>query len=193
MVGTLAHRLNQPVFDGPRGRVVEGYTILQPRVGVSLASALRSRFVRLHAEDAGVDPYTRVVSDVYQDLFGEGSFIGKGIYDVGVFERCCGDFPKNAILSHDLLESAYVRSALLSDVELYEEFPSRYLADVSRRHRWIRGDWQIVGWLLPWVASAATCRQKNPIGLLSWWKIFDNLRRSLVPPAMLVLLVGAWL
>ena len=109
-----------------RRRVVAGYGIMQPRVGVSLPSAQRSWFVRLFAGDAGVDPYTRVVSDLYQDLFGEGSFVGKGIYDVDAFEQCCGNFPENTILSHDLLESAYVRSALLSDVELYEEFPSRY-------------------------------------------------------------------
>ena len=126
MVGAMAHPLNRPVFDPERRRVVEGYGILQPRVGVSLPSARRSWFVRLFAGDAGVDPYTRVVSDVYQDLFGEGSFVGKGIYDVDAFEQSCGGFPENAILSHDLLESAYARSALLSDVELYEEFPSRY-------------------------------------------------------------------
>ena len=114
-----------------RGRVVDGYTILQPRVGVSLPSAQRSRFVQLYAGDPGVDPYTRVVSDVYQDLFGEGSFIGKGIYDVDSFEHCCGDFPENAILSHDLIEGAYCRSGLLSDVTLYEEYPSRYFG----RHR----------------------------------------------------------
>ena len=134
-------------------RVVAGYGIMQPRVGVSLPSAQRSWFVRLFAGDAGLDPYTRVVSDLYQDVFGEGSFIGKGIYDVDAFEQCCDDFPENAILSHDLLESTYVRSALLSDVELYEEYPSRYPADVSRRHRWMRGDWQIARWLLPWVPN----------------------------------------
>ncbi len=138
-----------------------------------------------------MDPYTRVVSDVYQDLFGEGSFVGKGIYDVDAFEQCCGNFPENAILSHDLLESAYVRSALLSDVELYEEFPSRYPTDVSRRHRWMRGDWQIAWWLLPWVpATRRVSWVTNPISALSWWKIFDNLRRSLVPVAMVVLLAA---
>ncbi|OAI40011.1 cyclic beta 1-2 glucan synthetase [Planctomycetaceae bacterium SCGC AG-212-D15] len=193
MVGAIAHTLNRPVFDAMRRRVVAGYGILQPRVGVSLPSARRSWFVRLFAGESGVDPYTRVVSDVYQDLFGEGSFVGKGIYDVDAFERCCGGFPENTILSHDLLESAYVRSALLSDVELYEDYPSRYSADVSRRHRWIRGDWQIAGWLLPWVPGQATRRVRNPISALSWWKIFDNLRRSLVPVAMLVLLLGSWL
>ena len=189
----MAHPLNRPVFESKRCRVVEGYSILQPRVGVSLPSAGRSWFVRLFAGDTGVDPYTRVVSDVYQDLFGEGSFIGKGIYDVDAFEQACGSLPENTILSHDLLESAYARSGLLSDVELYEEYPSRYPADVSRRHRWIRGDWQIARWLLPRVPSMGAPSAPNPISALSWWKIFDNLRRSFVPVAMLVVLLSAWL
>jgi cyclic beta-1,2-glucan synthetase len=193
MVGAMAHPLNRPVFDPDRSRVIDGYTILQPRVGVSLPSANRSWFVRLYGGDPGVDPYTRVVSDVYQDLFGEGSFVGKGIYDVDSFEKRCGDFPENAILSHDLLESCYCRSALLSDVILYEDFPSSYSADVGRRHRWMRGDWQIAGWLMPKVRSLSARGSNNPISPLSWWKIFDNLRRSIVPPAMLLLLLAAWL
>ena len=193
MIGTMAHPLNRPVFDKGSNRVTDGYTILQPRVGVSLPSAHRSLFVRLFAGDAGVDPYTRVVSDVYQDLFGEGSFIGKGIYDVDSFEQRCGGLPENTILSHDLLEGAYSRSGLLSDVELYEEYPSRYPVDVSRRHRWIRGDWQIAAWLLPKVAAFDGRRVANPLTALSKWKIFDNLRRSLLPVAMLGLLLCAWL
>ncbi len=192
MAGTLAHRLNRPVFDTRSCRVSEGYTILQPRVGVSLPSAQRSRFVKLYAGDPGVDPYTRVVSDVYQDLFGEGSFIGKGIYDVDSFEHCCGNFPDNAILSHDLIEGAYSRSGLLSDVTLYEEHPSRYLADIARRHRWMRGDWQIAMWLLPWVRGRSGQRHRNPISALSRWKIFDNLRRSVAPVAMLLVLLISW-
>ncbi len=218
MVGAMAHPLNRPVFDAKRRRIVAGYGIMQPRVGVSLPSAQRSWFVRLFAGDAGVDPYTRVVSDLYQDLFGEGSFVGKGIYDVDAFEQCCGYFPENAILSHDLLESTHVRSGLLSDVELYEEFPSRYLTDVSRRRRWIRGDWQIAWWLWPWVPAkgqragdggwradnvilfrppSSVLRPpsfvRNPISALSRWKIFDNLRRSLVPVAILLVLLLSWL
>src|SRR4030067_305860 len=114
----------------------------------SLTDANSTRYARLHGEEAGIDPYTRMVSDVYQDLFGEGSFIGKGIYDVDAFERALkGRFPENRILSHDLLEGCYARAGLLSDVQLYEEYPSRYDADVSRRHRWIRGDWQLLQWL----------------------------------------------
>ena len=192
MVGTLAHRLNRPVYDEQTGRVTDGYTILQPRVGVSLPTAERSRFVELYSDDPGVDPYTRVVSDVYQDLFGEGSFIGKGIYDVASFELRCGDFPDNAILSHDLIEGAYCRSALLSDVTLYEEHPSRCAVDMARRHRWMRGDWQIAGWLLPWVRGRSGQRIRNPISALSRWKIFDNLRRSLVPICMLLVLLISW-
>jgi cellobiose phosphorylase len=192
MAGAMSHTLNRPVFDKARGRVVAGYGILQPRVGVSLPTAQRSLFVRWFGGDPGFDPYTQVVSDVYQDLFSEGSFIGKGIYDVDAFTQACGDFPDNAVLSHDLLESTYARSGLLSDVELYEDYPSRYLVDVSRRHRWIRGDWQIAWWLFPWVPGPAASWVKNPITFLSRLKILDNLRRSLVPLAKLGLLLCAW-
>jgi cyclic beta-1,2-glucan synthetase len=130
---------------------------------------------------------------VYQDLFGEGSFIGKGIYEVDAFERAlAGRFPENRILSHDLLEGCYARAGLLSDVQLYEENPSGYSVDVNRRHRWIRGDWQLAGWLLPRVPGPGVRRQKNPLSGLSRWKLFDNLRRSLVPSALTVLLLLGW-
>jgi cyclic beta-1,2-glucan synthetase len=130
-------------------RVTAGYGILQPRVAVSLPGTNRSRYARLYGGEPGIDPYTRVASDVYQDVFGEGSFIGKGIYDVDAFEQALGArFPENRILSHDLLEGCYARAGLLSDVQLYEDYPAHYSADVSRRHRWIRGDWQLAGWLL---------------------------------------------
>jgi cyclic beta-1,2-glucan synthetase len=194
LVGTMAHPLNHPVFDATTGIVAEGYGILQPRVGVSLPSARRSWFVRLFAGDAGIDPYTREVSDVYQDIFHEGSFVGKGIYDVAAFERAMkGRFPENTILSHDLLEACHARSALVCDVELYEEYPSRYNVDIDRRHRWIRGDWQITQWLLPRVPGTEAQRMANPLSALSQWKIFDNLRRSLVPMAMTLLMAGPWL
>jgi len=192
MVGTLAHPLNQPVHDEQAGRVIDGYSILQPRVDIGLPAGPRSRFMQLYAIDPGVDPYTRVVSDVYQDLFGEGSYIGKGIYDIDSFERCCRDFPENAILSHDLIEGAYGRSGLLSDLTLYEEYPTRFAVDVARRHRWMRGDWQIAGWLLPTVRNRQGKRVPNPISACSRWKIFDNLRRSLTPIAVLSLLLGSW-
>ncbi|MEI9864927.1 MAG: hypothetical protein WDN00_10310 [Limisphaerales bacterium] len=150
LTATLAHPLNRPIYDTKKGLVVEGYTILQPRVAISLPSAGRSRFVKLFSGDPGIDPYTRTVSDVYQDVFHEGSFIGKGIYDVDAFEKTVGGkFPENRILSHDLLEGSYARSALVSDVQLFEEFPASYGTDARRRHRWIRGDWQIASWLMP--------------------------------------------
>ena len=197
-VGVMAHPLNRARFDGSGARpgaelVTEGYGILQPRVSVSLPGANRSWFARMHAGDPGIDPYTRAVSDVYQDVFGEGSFIGKGIYDVDAFERALGGrFPENRILSHDLLEGCYARSGLLSDVQLYEEYPSTYGADISRRHRWIRGDWQLAGWLLSRVPGPGNRRLKNPLSALSQWKLFDNLRRSLVPAALTALLLLGW-
>jgi cellobiose phosphorylase len=200
-VATMAHPLNRPRFgsrdDSPT--VTEGYGILQPRVGVSLPGSNRSGYARLCGGDAGIDPYTRAVSDVYQDVFGEGSFIGKGIYDVDAFERAlAGRLPENRILSHDLLEGCYARSGLLSDVQLIEDPPARYSIDVARRHRWIRGDWQLLGWLrrnlhgLPGTAAGQRV-QRNPLSALSQWKIFDNLRRSLSPAALLALLLFAWL
>ncbi|MHB1189097.1 GH36-type glycosyl hydrolase domain-containing protein [Thiobacillus sp.] len=200
LVGNLAHPLNRPVYDAGKGRIVEGYAILQPRASISLTSAGQSRFTKLFAGDSGLDPYTREVSDVYQDVFGEGSFIGKGIYDVDAFRQAVdGRFPENLILSHDLLESGYARSALVTDVDLIEEHPASYAIEASRRHRWIRGDWQLAGWLLPRVPGppglngAKAKRQTNPLSALSLWKLFDNLRRSLVAPALLALLAGGWL
>ncbi len=193
LVECMAHPLNRPVFDARRRRVVEGYGIIQPRVGNRLPSASRSWYVRLFAADSGIDPYTRAVSDIYQDLFGEGSFIGKGIYDVDAFHQACACLPDNTVLSHDLLEGTYARSGLLSEVEVYEDHPYRYSADASRRRRWIRGDWQILWWMLPRVPGHQGEWDPNPISMLSKWKIFDNLRRSLVPPSMLALLLLAWL
>ena len=193
LVGTIAHPLNRAVYDEAQGRVTRGYGILQPRVAVALPSSRRSWFVRLFAGDAGIDPYTRAVSDVYQDVFDEGSFIGKGIYDVRAFDQALGGtLPENRILSHDLLEGGYARGGLVTDVQLYEDHPSNYMADVSRRHRWIRGDWQIASWLLPRVPGAGGKTMRNPVDALGRWKIFDNLRRSLVPTALLLVLAAAW-
>ncbi|WP_449429625.1 GH36-type glycosyl hydrolase domain-containing protein [Rhodanobacter umsongensis] len=193
-VGTIDHPLNRAVYDPEHRRVVSGYAILQPRVGISLPSTARSRYAQLYGSDAGIDPYTRMVSDVYQDVFREGSFIGKGIYAIDAFERTLdGRFPENRILSHDLVEGCHARSGLLSDVQLYEEYPARYNADVKRRHRWIRGDWQLLPWLLPWAPTAHDGWRRNALTALSRWKILDNLRRSLVPASLLVLLVTGWL
>ncbi|MDB5764800.1 MAG: ndvB [Herminiimonas sp.] len=198
-VATMAHPLNRAQYDEKRRRVCEGYGILQPRVAVSLPSAEASRYELLCGGESGIDPYTRTVSDVYQDVFGEGSFIGKGIYDVDAFEQALnGRMPENRILSHDLLEGCYARAGLLSDVLLHEEYPSRYSDDVSRRHRWIRGDWQIASWLLPSVPgprdawTGKIVRHRNPLSALSRWKLFDNLRRSVVPFALTALLLTGW-
>ncbi|MEP7182280.1 MAG: glucoamylase family protein [Betaproteobacteria bacterium] len=193
LVGAMAHPLNRARYDAIRKRVTSGYGILQPRVVTSVPGSNRSRFARLFGGESGIDPYTRTVSDVYQDGFGEGSFVGKGIYDVDAFELALGGrFPENRILSHDLLEGCYARSGLITDVQLYEDYPSRYSADVSRRCRWIRGDWQIAGWLSRRVPGVRGARETNPLSLLSQWKLFDNLRRSLVPPALLLLLLAGW-
>jgi len=193
LVGAMAHPLNRPYFDPIERRVTAGYGILQPRMVTSLPSSNRSTFAQAFGGEPGIDPYTRAVSDVYQDAFDEGSFIGKGIYDVDAFEQALnGRFPENRILSHDLLEGAYVRSGLITDVQLYDIYPAHYSTDVSRRRRWIRGDWQIAGWLLRTVPGPDGSRERNPLSWLSQWKIFDNLRRSVVSPAMLVLLVLAW-
>ena len=197
-VGAMAHPLNvarfgEPGKDTSREVVTSGHGILQPRVSVSLPGTNRSRYARLYGGEPGTDQYTRTVSDVYQDLFDEGSFIGKGIYDVDAFERALkGRFPANRILSHDLLEGCYARAGLLSDAELYEEFPARYSADVARRRRWIRGDWQLVGWLRRRVQGPDGRRERNPLSMLSQWKLFDNLRRSLVPVALTLLLLMGW-
>jgi cyclic beta-1,2-glucan synthetase len=187
--GLMAHPLNHPVVDTKRKIVREGYGIIQPRIAISLHGATLSQYMRMHENDSGIDPYTRVTSDVYQDVFHEGSFIGKGIYDVDAFERTLHNrFPENRILSHDLLEGSYVRCGFASDIQFYEEYPSRYSADIARRHRWVRGDWQIGNWFLPFIPEADRRLHKNPISTLSRWKIFDNLRRSLVPIGMFILL-----
>lgn len=193
LVGAMAHPLNRPCYDAAKGRVIEGYGILQPRVAASLPGANRSRYAWLYGGEPGIDPYTRAVSDVYQDLFREGSFIGKGIYDVDACEQAlAGRFPDNRILSHDLLEGCYARAGLLSDVQLYEDYPGSYGADVSRRHRWIRGDWQLAPWLRRRVPGPDRSRYSNPLSGLSRWKIFDNFRRSLVPSALTLLLLLGW-
>jgi cyclic beta-1,2-glucan synthetase len=193
LIGIIAHPLNRPHVDPRLGRVTEGYGILQPRVSVTMASAAGSLFARLYAGHTGVDPYTTAVSDTYQDLFGEGIFTGKGLYDVDAFTAALdGRVPEYALLSHDLFEGLYARTALVSDVELVDDYPTSVLAHARRQHRWVRGDWQILRWLFPWVRNRAGELERNRLPLISRWKILDNLRRSLVPPATLALLVAAW-
>ncbi len=190
---TLAHPLNHARWDPALQRVTAGYGILQPRMAVSLTSINSSLYARLCGSEPGVDPYTRAVSDVYQDLFQEGSFIGKGIYDVDTFELALqARFPDNRILSHDLLEGCYARSGLISDVQLYDDYPVRYDTDVARRQRWIRGDWQIASWLLPHVPGPVGRPLPNLLSGLSQWKILDNLRRSLVPVSLIALWLSGW-
>jgi cyclic beta-1,2-glucan synthetase len=192
LIGIIAHPLNRPHFDNRVRRVTEGYGILQPRVSVTMASAAGSLFARTYAGHTGVDPYTTAVSDVYQDLFNEGIFTGKGLYDVDAFIAALEDrVPENALLSHDLFEGLYARTALVTDVELVDDYPSSVLAHARRQHRWVRGDWQILWWLLPFVPSRAGL-QRNRLPLLARWKILDNLRRSLLPPATLTLLLLGW-
>jgi cyclic beta-1,2-glucan synthetase len=250
LVGTLAHPLNRARYEPPPepsptrggragrgvGRVVEGYGVLQPRVSFHLPAATRSLFARIWVGSAGIDPYSTAVSDVYQDLFGAGTFTGKGIYDVDAFEAATGHtFPENRILSHDLIEGNFARCGLVTDIELFDDFPSRYHAYARREHRWIRGDWQLLPWLGAEVPVHPTAEDQgsrienrgssgqpaegadgeggtaarssildprssildgrwvpNPLPGLERWKILDNLRRSLVPPALLVLLVLGW-
>lgn len=192
LIGTLAHPLNRPQFSADRTRVTAGYTILQPRVDVDLSSASKSWFAKLFAGSSGVDPYATAASDAYQDLFGEGSFTGKGIYELHAFERALeGAFPENTILSHDLIEGCHARVGLVTNIEVFDGYPSRYDAETRRTHRWVRGDWQILPWLFPRVPYAAGWKS-NPLSWLSRWKIFDNLRRSLVAPAMLLGLLLGW-
>jgi cellobiose phosphorylase len=193
LVGALAHPLNRAVFDPDLGRVVRGYGILQPRVGVSLPSAHRSRFARIYSGHPGVDPYTTAVSDVYQDLYGEGSFTGKGIYDVDAFEQAThGRFPENTLLSHDLIEGSYARAGLATDITVYDDYPAHYLTYSRRKHRWIRGDWQLLKWLTPTVPGPDG-PEPNRLSMLSRWKIVDNLRRSTVEIAQVTFLVAGWL
>ncbi|HXB99913.1 MAG TPA: glucoamylase family protein [Terriglobales bacterium] len=194
MVGAIAHPLNQAVIDPVKNIVVAGYGILQPRVGISVQCTARSRLAAIFAGETGLDPYTRAISDVYQDLYGEGTFAGKGIYEVDTMFRVLNHrFPQNALLSHDLIEGAYARAGLTTDIVVIEDYPSHYSAYNRRKHRWLRGDWQIMEWLTNLVPNESGAQVPNPISLVSRWKILDNLRRSLVEPATFALLVFGWL
>jgi len=192
LIGVIEHPLNRPRFDSAVGRVVEGYGILQPRISVTMASAAGSLFARAYSGHTGVDPYTTAVSDTYQDLFAEGSYAGKGLYDVDTFTAALlGRVPENAMLSHDLFEGLYARCALVSDVELVDDFPGSVLTHARRQHRWVRGDWQVLTCLLPIVATRRGL-QRSYLPLISRWKVLDNLRRSLLAPAIILLLASAW-
>jgi cyclic beta-1,2-glucan synthetase len=194
LVGTLAHPLNRARFDRDTGRVCSGYTVIQPRVEISPEAGIRSLFARLYSGDAAIDIYTRAVSDVYQDLFGVGIYVGKGVYDVGAFQISLeGRVPENALASHDLFEGIHGRAALATDIVLYEGFPACY-AEFSRRwHRWLRGDWALLPWLGRRVPGRGGGHLPNRLSWIGRWMILDNLRRSLLPPALVTLLAAGWL
>ncbi len=190
LVGTLAHPLNQARFDPDTQRVTTGYGVLQPRVAINAA---RTPFGYLYSGHVGIDPYTTAVSDLYQDLFHEGSYVGKGIYDVDAFHAALEDrVPDNTLLSHDLFEGFFARVGLCTDIQVVDDYPTNYLAYSSRQHRWARGDWQIARWLWRTVPNAEGQSVPNTLPVIDRWKILDNLRRSLLAPALLLLLFGSW-
>ncbi len=194
MVGAMAHPLNRAIIDPELRIVTEGYGILQPRVGVSVQSASRSRLASIYSGQTGFDIYTRAISDAYQDLFGEGIFTGKGIYEINALHAVLDRrFPRNSLLSHDLIEGSYARVGLTTDIEVIDDYPSHYSAYTRRKHRWLRGDWQIAQWLFAKVPDESGRYVRNPIATISRWKIFDNLRRSLVEVFTFALLLAGWL
>ena len=195
LAAALAHPLNRPQLDPVLRRVVRGHGLLQPRITPLLPeAAAATRLQRLGSMNGGIDPYAFTTSDVYQDLFGEGSFVGKGIYDVDAMSfSLAGRIPPNAVLSHDLLEGLYMRAALISDIELFEHYPSNYVVATRREHRWIRGDWQLLPWIFGRFARGARASAGQPVPLLSWWKLLDNLRRSLTPLATILALFAVWM
>ena len=193
LVGAMAHPMNRPVLNSTKTKVIRGYGIMQPRVGVDIEATNKSLYSQIYAGIGGFDTYTAVVPNVYQDSFGEGSFVGKGIYDLDVFNKILSDtFPDNLILSHDLLEGNYLRCGYVSDIELIDDFPSKFLIDVTRQHRWARGDAQIMGWLLNKVPTKDKKKVKNPINLLGKYKILDNIVRMFLYPMLLLILLLAF-
>lgn len=184
LIGAMAHPLNHPHIETGKKRILRGYGLMQPRINISSISANKSLFSKVFSGETGIDHYTTAISDVYQDRFGEGIFTGKGIYHIDTFSFMLeGEIEENSVLSHDLLEGSYVRTALLTDVELIDGYPAYYNSSCKRMHRWVRGDWQLMTWLF----------KKTSLNLLSRWKIFDNLRRSLLYPSIIVLLIASLL
>lgn len=193
LIGIATHPLNCPHFDEKLQRVTKGYGILQPRVSITLTSSSGSYFAGIFSGNTGIDPYTTASSDVYQDLFGEGSFTGKGLYDVDAFAASLeGRVPENTVLSHDLFEGLYARCGLVTDIELLDDFPTHFDTYAKRSHRWVRGDWQIAGWIFPWIKNGETKRVRNDLPIISRWKILENLRRSLAAPAIFLWLLVIW-
>src|SRR5215211_6678152 len=194
LIGTVAHPLNRAEFESISDEIKAGYSILQPRAQVRPAVVNQSLFTRAYSGDSAIDLYTRAVSDVYQDLFGEGNYVGKGIYDVEAFQKSLDDkIPENHLLSHDLFEAIQGSCGLVTDVVLFEDYPPHYLAYTDRMHRWVRGDWQLLPWLRKWVPHRTQGKSRNTLSVIDQWKLLDNLRRSLLSPVSLVLLLIGWL
>ena len=198
LVGKMAHPLNRPRFDTPhraRDRRLRGAAAASRTLACPLAAKDRA-FQRVFSSASGIDPYAAAISDVYQDLFGEGSYAGKGIYHIDAFEAAlAGRVPDDALLSHDLFEGIFARAGLVTDIQVVEEFPSRYDVAAARQHRWARGDWQLLPWILGRtdVAAATGARGSARVPLIGLWKMLDNLRRSLVAPTCVAALVAGWL
>lgn len=193
LVGTILHPLNQPQVNKLSGLVDKGYGILQPRISITPESSMKSHFARIFSGHTGIDPYTKAVSDSYQDLFGEGIFTGKGLYAVDAFESSLNNrIPENTLLSHDLFEGVFARTALVSDIELLDDYPSSFESFAKRDHRWIRGDWQIFKWIFDLVPDSNQEHIENSLSPISRWKIFDNLRRSLVAPMTTISFLACW-
>ncbi|NTW28974.1 MAG: hypothetical protein HGA39_06400 [Coriobacteriia bacterium] len=194
LVSAIAHPLNRARWRPGDPRVRRGYGLIQPRVGMTLKGSHKSRFALLYSGPTGIDPYSGAISDTYQDAFGEGSFTGKGIFEIGVFAGVLENrFAENSMLSHDLIEGSFLRTGLASDIEVLDDYPANYLAAASRMHRWVRGDWQTLPWLAARAVDTAGRIAPNPLSVLHRWKILDNLRRSLVAPATLALFLAGWL
>ena len=190
LIGAMAHILNEPILDDNKNIVIDGYGIMQPRIGTNLNSSRKSLFTKIYAGTGGTDSYTNAVSDIYQDNFAEGIFTGKGIYNLKIFHKIlCEEIPENTVLSHDLLEGNYLRCGLVTDILLLDDVPSKYNSYSLRLSRWIRGDWQILNWLKKNIKIKNGSYKPNPLNILSKFKIFDNLRRSLIPLAILTVLV----
>lgn len=190
LIGTISHVLNRPVLNPDNTKVIRGYGILQPRVNIDIVNARKSLFSRIFAGAGGIDPYTTAVSDIYMDLFCEGIYTGKGIYDIDVFEQLLdGSIPENAILSHDLLEGSFARTGLVTDIELVDGFPSKYSSYSARMHRWARGDWQLLPYLSKTVKNSRGEYVKNTLSVIDKWKIVDNLRRSIMPASIFILII----
>jgi len=188
LIGTMAHPLNRPFIDETRSVVTKGYGLIQPHIDIE--SAEGTLFSRIFTNQDGIDPYSGALSDVYQDLFGEGIFTGKGIYDLATFQAVLkGTIPENTVLSHDLLEGSYLRTGLASDLTMIDGFPAQYQSYVARQRRWMRGDWQLLSYVLPTIRGNGNQRIDNPLSAISRWKIYDNLRRSLLAPALMLLAV----